>query len=256
MNRLELTWLAGESKGTTDVFAAGEFDAKCARDRRCHIVRGVRGYIGAATYDLSVTDRAAVLDYAAYPAENTDAGMLAGVLRLTFRDKGRNEVQRVDWKDPRSGRFSRANVLWRWTMFELFEYKPRRGSTRTKRAIKERPGQVKFRAELMQAYGNRCCITDCPVAAALEGAHIDPFENATHDHPTNGILLRRDLHRLFDVDLVAVNPRTMRVEFAPELRLYRPYRELHGRRVRLPLAGLMPDEGALARRFRTYQSRA
>lgn len=52
---------------------------------------------------------------------------------------------------------------------------------------------------------------------ALEAAHIIPYRGPQTNHATNGILLRADMHDLFDLGLVAVETDTMRLRLAKEL---------------------------------------
>jgi putative restriction endonuclease len=52
----------------------------------------------------------------------------------------------------------------------------------------------------------------------LEAAHIRPFSH-TQDHSlSNGLLLRSDLHKLFDLVYVGVHPKTLRIEVSRKLR--------------------------------------
>ncbi|WP_205843618.1 HNH endonuclease [Nakamurella deserti] len=71
--------------------------------------------------------------------------------------------------------------------------------------IAVRPGAARFRGDLMDAYGYRCAITGCDVEVALEAAHIKPYRGPRHDRVDNGILLRRDLHALFDANLLGID---------------------------------------------------
>jgi hypothetical protein len=109
----------------------------------------------------------------------------------------------------------------------------------------------------MLAYGGRCCVTGCDVEEALEGAHIDPFENESHDHPANGLLLRKDLHALFDKTLIAVNPLDGKVRLAHECLTY-AYRRYHcSTAIAKPARGFeryRPDPRALERRWRLFQA--
>ena len=73
------------------------------------------------------------------------------------------------------------------------------------RSIKERRGQADFRARLLQAYGGRCCISNCKVEALLEAAHIRPHAIEPNYDTRNGLLLRSDLHTLFDLHLLGVD---------------------------------------------------
>lgn len=72
-------------------------------------------------------------------------------------------------------------------------------------AIKARRGQADFRARLLFAYGRRCCISGCRVEALLEAAHIRPHAEAPNYETRNGLLLRADLHTLFDLHLLGVD---------------------------------------------------
>lgn len=83
--------------------------------------------------------------------------------------------------------------------------------------IVRRRGQAKFRATLIAAYGGKCAITGCDAIEALEAAHISPYLGAQTNHPQNGLLLRADLHSLFDLGLLAIDPSTMTVVIAPQL---------------------------------------
>ena len=102
------------------------------------------------------------------------------------------------------------------------------------RAIAEvvrRRGQQGFRVALLAAYSGRCAITGCNAVEALEAAHIEPYRGEGSHHPQNGLLLRADLHSLFDLGLLAVDSATMTVQLAPRLR-NSAYGKLHGQRLR------------------------
>ena len=54
----------------------------------------------------------------------------------------------------------------------------------------------------------------------------------TH-HVTNGLLLRSDIHTLFDLGLIGIDPRSLKVVLASELKKTR-YKELDGKKVKIP----------------------
>jgi len=91
-----------------------------------------------------------------------------------------------------------------------------------------RPRQGNFRASLLQRYGGACCITGCRVDTLLEAAHIIPYRGDQTDDVSNGLLLRVDLHRLFDAHLVSINPGTFAVEVACAIK-DAEYRAYHGK---------------------------
>lgn len=83
--------------------------------------------------------------------------------------------------------------------------------------VKPRLGQSSFRVLVTDAYKRRCAITGENTLVALEAAHIVPYANeGTHD-VRNGLLLRADFHRLFDVGLVSVTP-DLRIRISPRIR--------------------------------------
>lgn len=85
-------------------------------------------------------------------------------------------------------------------------------------AIVRRRGQAKFRAMLMKAYSGQCVISECKVAAVLEAAHIKPYLGEHTNVVQNGLLLRADLHTLFDLKLLSIDPRTRSVMIDSSLR--------------------------------------
>ncbi len=70
----------------------------------------------------------------------------------------------------------------------------------TYQRIKKRLRQSKFRKELLKAYNNTCAITGSQVIELLEAAHIQPYNGVHTSIVTNGILLRSDIHDLFDLE--------------------------------------------------------
>jgi predicted restriction endonuclease len=83
------------------------------------------------------------------------------------------------------------------------------------------------------AYGRRCAVTGYDAEAALEAAHITPYCGAKSSHVSNGLLLRGDIHTLFDLDLVGIDPTSFTIVVAPPLQKSK-YVELHGKNVSLP----------------------
>ncbi len=89
------------------------------------------------------------------------------------------------------------------TLFDRAAEPPQRyGAERT---IRPRLGQSTFRFGLEDAYG-QCAVTREHSLPALDAAHIVPYrEGGSHDL-TNGLLLRADVHRLYDSGYVTVTP--------------------------------------------------
>ena len=73
-------------------------------------------------------------------------------------------------------------------------------------SVRARPGQARFRNEILKVFG-RCVVTGCTTREVLEAAHIVPHANGDENNqscPSNGILLRADVHTLFDLNLLRV----------------------------------------------------
>ncbi|MQV31035.1 DUF3427 domain-containing protein [Sinorhizobium meliloti] len=104
---------------------------------------------------------------------------------------------------------------------------------RIARTIAQRRGQRAFRHALIAAYGGRCAISGCAIPDVLEAAHIVPYRGAATNVINNGLLLRSDLHTLFDCGLIAINSETMTVVISQTL-ASSEYRRLEGRPLRLP----------------------
>jgi putative restriction endonuclease len=79
------------------------------------------------------------------------------------------------------------------------------GRSKVLAAVSRRQGQSKFRRELMRAYEGKCAVTGCAIEPLLEAAHIHPYLGPHTNHVTNGLLLRADIHTLFDLGLLAVD---------------------------------------------------
>lgn len=91
----------------------------------------------------------------------------------------------------------------------------RRRMTRT---IAARRGQPEFRALLIEVYEGRCAFTSCDAEPALEAAHIMAYQGDHTNHVQNGLLLRADVHTLFDRGLMGVNPERLSILLSPSLR--------------------------------------
>ena len=85
---------------------------------------------------------------------------------------------------------------------------------RTYQNIVMRRGQSAFRNELLEAYQGRCAFTGYNSEFALEACHIIPYRGPDTNHVSNGLLLRADIHTLFDLGKVAVDTSDMTVVLA------------------------------------------
>lgn len=68
-----------------------------------------------------------------------------------------------------------------------------------------RIGQSEFKAKILRAYKNKCCISNETTPELLEAAHIQEYRNNYSNHIQNGLLLRVDIHRLYDNRLIYID---------------------------------------------------
>lgn len=116
------------------------------------------------------------------------------------------------------------------------------------REITRRRGQRAFRDGLLRAYEGRCAITDCDVKDVLEAAHIVPYLGPLTNRTDNGLLLRADIHTLFDCGLITIDAATRLVVVADSL-LATDYGSLNGKTLRPPTTKAdAPSAQALDRR--------
>jgi putative restriction endonuclease len=107
--------------------------------------------------------------------------------------------------------------------------------------IQPRLGQGAFRVLVTDIYNRRCAVTRERTLPALEAAHIRPYGDGGEHEARNGLLLRRDIHSLFDAGYVTVTP-DLRFEVSrrikEEFENGRHYYELHGNPIFAPADAL------------------
>lgn len=113
----------------------------------------------------------------------------------------------------------------------------------TMAAIKVREGQSKFKEDLLDIYEGKCAISASSAAPVLEAAHIVPYMGRETNHPLNGILLRADIHTLFDKGLIVISPNDYSIKIDPCLK-NTEYAQYNGMRIRKSSMGF-PSKEAL-----------
>lgn len=103
---------------------------------------------------------------------------------------------------------------------------------RTMRSIVSRRGQKRFREALLEAYDGACAMTGSTAVDVLEAAHILPYKGVRTNATQNGLLLRSDVHTLFDLGHLWIEAGKIRV--APHLS-GTEYQSLAGQRLRKPV---------------------
>lgn len=101
---------------------------------------------------------------------------------------------------------------------------------RTLRELIKRQGQGAFRSGLLTAYEGRCAVTGSAVKPVLEAAHVTPFLGPKTNHISNGLLLRSDLHTLWDRGLIYLRD-DLTLQVNPILEASE-YSDLRGKKIR------------------------
>jgi len=100
---------------------------------------------------------------------------------------------------------------------------------------KVRLGQGTFRILVTEAYSRKCAITGERTLPVLEASHIKPFSLSGPNAINNGLLLRSDLHKLFDLGYLTIT-KDHRVEVSKRIRVEyengREYYALHGQQLK------------------------
>lgn len=116
-----------------------------------------------------------------------------------------------------------------------------------------RTGQQQFRQKLLAAYGGRCAVTGQTTDKVLQAAHILDYRGIKTHVVQNGILLRSDIHLLFDSNLIGINPSSYRIEVnrgIPDS----TYTKLEGHQLLLPAdRALWPREDYLEAKFERFR---
>lgn len=122
---------------------------------------------------------------------------------------------------------------------------PRYGAPRP---VAPRLGQGTFRALVTEAYNRRCAVTGERTLPVLEAAHIRPYGAGGEHALGNGLLLRSDLHRLYDGGYVTVDPDEQRLLVSRRIREEfengRHYYALEGQKIAAPQKGFSPPEAS------------
>jgi putative restriction endonuclease len=119
-------------------------------------------------------------------------------------------------------------------MLDLETNSPRYGQPQT---VFPRLGQGTFRVIVTDVYKRQCALTNSHILHVLDAAHIRPYAEGGSHNPSNGLLLRQDVHTLFDRGYMTIAP-DYRVEVSGRLKHEfdngKEYYALHGKTIVLP----------------------
>lgn len=187
-----------------------------------------------ARYDAAWTSLEGVLDGAEIRPLGVHAGDINAIRPLewaAFREAlvARNAVRAVDRVS------ARVDVAWPRAGSGVHA-EPPQGFGQA--LVRVRRGQQQFRDRLLESQGSVCAFTGGAPARVLEAGHLYSYAQLGTHYEHGGLMLRRDIHRLFDDGLLAVQPSSLRVDVAPGLADYPQYARLHDQ----PLTLRLKDE--------------
>jgi predicted restriction endonuclease len=110
-----------------------------------------------------------------------------------------------------------------------------------RQTVRVRLGQGAFRKSLEERYGSTCAFTGRQPREVLEAAHLYSFAESGEHHPHGGLLLRRDLHRIYDLGLLRVDPGRMELWVDESLQRFPDYARLHGAKLAVDVSGSVVD---------------
>lgn len=114
--------------------------------------------------------------------------------------------------------------------------------------------QEAFRSQLLIEYDSTCAVTGSNVPEVLQAAHIEPYRGRTSQVASNGLLLRSDVHLLYDAHLLSVVPERHVVQMSDRLR-GTAYEQWNGVPIRLPRrAEARPRDELLEQQYKQFLS--
>jgi predicted restriction endonuclease len=106
---------------------------------------------------------------------------------------------------------------------------------------------------LLQIYNCKCAIAGFDAQEVLQAAHIDSYKGEQTNNFNNGLLLRCDIHTLFDLYKITIHPESYQVIISQKLH-QTSYQALHNRKVNLPSQGTISKD-ALQKHYTEFLKR-
>lgn len=101
--------------------------------------------------------------------------------------------------------------------------------------VRVRRGQGQFRDHLLSVFGSLCAFTGRAPSRVLDAGHLYSYAQLGQHERHGGLMLRRDIHRLFDDGWLAVRPDSLKVDVASSLADFPQYAQLHEQRLKVDL---------------------
>ncbi len=186
-------------------------------------------------FDQPVTEPVSITTFRSQHAEAwidlDGVGDAAGIRNCCLYPRSQHSIREIDWAQlaEHVGPLASASIRRLGTLGTPSPSGHRKAMARV------RIGQGAFREMLLKRFDGVCAFTGRQPRAAVEAAHLYSFaELGTHEEE-GGLLLRRDVHRLFDLGHLAVCPETQVIQVCPSLQEFPTYSALHGQPLRVQL---------------------
>jgi hypothetical protein len=173
-------------------------------------------------------------DAAWTPLENTLSG--EQLRKLCLSTKSQLSMRELDWEAFGSAVVSHGgshalqrvldrspDLVFPTTADVPFEF----AEGHSKAMVRIRRGQRQFRDHLLKWQGGRCAFTGEAPVRVLDAGHLYSYAELGEHHEHGGLLLRRDIHRLFDDGSLAVDPTNLTIDVAGDLEGFPQYARLH-----------------------------
>jgi hypothetical protein len=150
---------------------------------------------------------------------------------LCLQRKSQHSIRPLNWSrfQDRIGQFAAGQA---WLRIANPKTEGRPGGGHRQATVRVRRGQQKFRKDLLEKYGDTCAFNGSTPRDALDAAHLYSYaDKGRHEIDGGGLLLRKDVHRLFDLGLIAINPTTLTIDVREDLLPYPVYADLNSKKM-------------------------
>lgn len=159
---------------------------------------------------------------------------------LELSNRGQNSIKAIDWAGLSKALQSHngaedARQLQSLNEDPLFTQSTEIKGGHTLHVVRMRNGQSKFRESLFRLFDSTCFVTGTQPKEVLDAAHLYSYATVHKHLDFGGILLRKDIHTLFDRFFLTINPATGRVTTDKRLLNHPNYSLLNGCKTAFPI---------------------
>lgn len=154
----------------------------------------------------------------------------------------------LDWDETGHFILTRGLLLENIDNIDMGEAQNDDPNIRIQTNVRQRKGQKKFRDKLLSLYESQCAVSRCNVLEVLHACHINSHSISGINLSTNGLILRSDIHDLFDQNLIAIDPVDFTINVSTSL-IQTEYYKYHGKILKSRKDNKKPLEEALQQRW-------